>query len=354
LIPWLTDDTPFPSVERALNSPNGLLAAGGELTVPRLLEAYRNGIFPWFNPGEPILWWSPNPRMVLIPGEFKTSRSLAKMLRNSVHEVRNDTVFEQVMRCCAAPRAKNRAGHPGTWIDEDMITAYCALHRLGYAHSVEVWMPKKSFQFQIEGETRRQRTRKEYAVRLPDASHRPLRKSNEMGSAMSTAMSERCPATKLSSCDSPVEWPVVTPGSQHSIADELELELVGGLYGVSIGRMFYGESMFSDVSNASKIALAHLARQLERWQFGMIDCQMNTPHLATLGAREIPRSEFIASLQELIHCAPIDEKLLMKPLAIPLGCQPGSSWPGTRKTTAKRLVMSGHPTDWQFDPDLFT
>jgi hypothetical protein len=112
--------------------------------------------------------------------------------------------------------------------------------------------------------------------------------------------------------------------------------------------------MFSDVSNASKIALAHLARQLERWQFGMIDCQMNTPHLATLGAREIPRSEFIASLQELIHCAPIDEKLLMKPLAIPLGCQPRSSWPGTRKTTAKRLVMSGHPTDWQFDPDLFT
>jgi len=315
LIPWLTDDTPFPSVERALSSPNGLLAAGGELTVPRLLEAYRNGIFPWFNPGEPILWWSPNPRMVLIPGEFKTSRSLAKMLRNSVYEVRSDTVFEQVMRGCAAPRAKNRAGHPGTWIDEDMIAAYCALHQLGYAHSVEVWMPKKSFQFQIEGETRRQR-------------------SNEMGSAMSTAMSER--------------------GSQHSIADELELELVGGLYGVSIGRMFYGESMFSDVSNASKIALAHLARQLERWQFGMIDCQMNTPHLATLGAREIPRSEFIASLQELIHCAPIDEKLLMKPLAIPLGCQPGSSWPGTRKTTAKWLVMSGHPTDWQFDPDLFT
>ena len=272
MIPWLNRDTPFPSAERALSSPNGLLAAGGDPTVPRLLEAYRSGIFPWFNPGEPILWWSPNPRMVLIPGEFKTSRSLAKMLRNGVHEVRCDTVFEQVMRGCAAPRAKNRAGHPGTWIDEDMITAYCALHQLGYAHSVETWMDRK---------------------------------------------------------------------------------LVGGLYGVSIGRMFYGESMFSDVSNASKIALAHLARQLERWQFGMIDCQMNTPHLATLGAREIPRSEFIASLQELIHCAPINEKLLMKPLAIPLGCQPKSSWPGTRKTTVKRLVMSGHPTDWQFDTDLF-
>jgi leucyl/phenylalanyl-tRNA---protein transferase len=282
LIPWLTDDTPFPSVERALSSPNGLLAAGGNLTVPRLLEAYRSGIFPWFNPGEPILWWSPNPRMVLIPGEFRTSRSLAKILRNSVYEVRCDTVFERVMRCCAVPRV----GHLGTWIDEEMIAAYCALHRLGCAHSVEVWMPKKSFRFQIEGETRRQR-------------------SDKRDSAMSTAMCQR--------------------GSQRSIADELELELAGGLYGVSIGRMFYGESMFSDVSNASKIALAHLTRQLERWQFGMIDCQMHTPHLATLGAREIPRREFIAKLQELIHYAPVDVKLL-----------------------------SGHPTEWKFDTDLFT
>jgi leucyl/phenylalanyl-tRNA--protein transferase len=171
---------------------------------------------------------------VLIPGEFKTSRSLAKALRNTPYVVRTDTVFEQVMRGCAAPRAKNLTGHPGTWIDEDMIAAYCALHRLGYAHSIETWKD----------------------------------------------------------------------GS-----------LVGGLYGVSIGRMFYGESMFSNVSNASKIALAHLARQLERWQFGMIDCQMNTPHLAKLGAREISRSEFIARLPELVHCAPI--------------------------------------TDWQLDPDLF-
>jgi leucyl/phenylalanyl-tRNA--protein transferase len=231
LIPLISTDTPFPSVEGALRSPNGLLAAGGDLSVPRLLAAYRSGIFPWFNPGEPILWWSPNPRMVLIPGEFKTSRSLAKMLRNSVLEVRNDTVFEQVMRGCAAPRH----GHSGTWIDEDMIMAYCALHDLGYAHSVETWMDGK---------------------------------------------------------------------------------LAGGLYGVSIGRMFYGESMFSNVSNASKIALAHLARQLERWQFGMIDCQMNTSHLASLGAREISRSEFIARLQELVHCAPV--------------------------------------TDWKFDADLFT
>jgi leucyl/phenylalanyl-tRNA--protein transferase len=221
LIPWLTDNDPFPPVCRAMRSPNGLLAAGGGLSATRLLEAYRNGIFPWFNPGEPILWWSPDPRMVLIPDEFRISRSLARLLRNSTYAVRTDTAFEQVMRACAAPSDKRKGG---TWIGEDMIAAYCALHRLGYAHSVEVWV---------------------------------------------------------------------------------EDRLVGGLYGVGIGRMFYGESMFSRVSNASKIALAHLARQLERWQFGMIDCQMNTPHLASLGAREIPRSEFIARLQELIHYAPI-------------------------------------------------
>jgi leucyl/phenylalanyl-tRNA---protein transferase len=221
LIPWLNEHTPFPPVEGALRSPNGLLAAGGDLSVPRLLEAYHHGIFPWFNPGEPILWWSPDPRMVLIPGEFKVSRSLARVLRNTPYEVRTDTAFEQVMRSCAAPRD----GHHGTWIHDDMIAAYCELHQLGYAHSVEVWMNDK---------------------------------------------------------------------------------LAGGLYGVGIGRMFYGESMFSDVSNASKIALAHLARQFERWKLPMIDCQMNTPHLASLGAREIPRSEFIARLQELVHCAPIN------------------------------------------------
>ena len=236
MIPWLAGSAPFPPVERALRSPNGLLAAGGELSAPRLLEAYRHGIFPWFNPGEPILWWSPDPRMVLAPGEFKISRSLAKVLRNAAYEVRGDTAFEQVMRGCAAPRANHKSGgHHGTWIHEDMIAAYGALHELGYAHSVEIW---------IDG------------------------------------------------------------------------HLAGGLYGVSIGRMFYGESMFSHASNASKIALAHLARQLERWQFKMIDCQMNTPHLASLGAHEIPRSEFITRLQELINCAPV--------------------------------------TRWQFDADLFT
>ena len=263
MIPWLTANAPFPPLGRALHSPNGLLAAGGDLSATRLLEAYRRGIFPWFNPGDHILWWSPDPRMVLVPGEFKISRSLAKVLRNAAYEVRCDTAFEQVMRGCAAPRpSHNPVGQSGgcdtllakpadcgssrpaalpapegsaspcqggTWIHEDMIAAYCTLHEQGYAHSVETWMGGN---------------------------------------------------------------------------------LVGGLYGIAIGRMFYGESMFSQAGNASKIALAHLARQLERWQAdqpnkGMIDCQMNTAHLASLGAREIPRSEFIARLQELINCEPV-------------------------------------------------
>ncbi|HTN94243.1 MAG TPA: leucyl/phenylalanyl-tRNA--protein transferase [Gallionella sp.] len=235
MIPWLSDDRPFPPAEQALVHPNGLLAAGGNLSVSRLLEAYHGGIFPWFNPGEPILWWCPDPRMVLIPREFIVSHSLAKALRRRRFEVRCDSVFEQVMRGCAAPRARNRILQAGTWIGEDMISAYCRLHSLGYAHSVEIWQDDK---------------------------------------------------------------------------------LVGGLYGVSIGRMFFGESMFSAVSNASKVALAYLSRQLERWGFGLIDCQMSTSHLASLGAREIPRSEFLAKLQELIHYAPV--------------------------------------TDWKFDPDLFT
>lgn len=237
MIPWLTDDLPFPPAERALTSPNGLLAAGGDLSAARLLQAYSGGIFPWFNPGEPILWWSPDPRMVLFPREFRVSRSLSRVLSRGQFEVRCDTAFERVMRACAAPRTKpvRRAGGQaaqfppaviGTWIGEDMIKAYCELHRLGYAHSVETW---------ING------------------------------------------------------------------------GLAGGLYGVSIGRMFFGESMFSLVSDGSKIALAHLARQLERWGYGMIDCQMSTPHLVSLGAREIPRPEFIATLQELIHYAPVSE-----------------------------------------------
>ena len=216
MIPWLDGDKPFPPVHRALEEPNGLLAAGGELSVERLLEAYRHGIFPWYSDGQPVLWWSPDPRMVLAPRELAISRSLRKRLRNGVYEIRIDTCFADVMRACAEPRE----GQAGTWITDEMAQAYAELHRGGYAHSVETW---------IEG------------------------------------------------------------------------ELAGGLYGVSIGRMFYGESMFSRASDASKIALAHLARQLERWEFGLIDCQMATPHLASLGAHEIARKDFVRAVAELVN-----------------------------------------------------
>jgi len=214
MIPLLRGNDRFPPVARALAAPNGLLAAGGDLSPERLLEAYRNGIFPWFSPGDPILWWSPDPRMVLFPPDLKLSASLKKTLKRAYFKVTTDQAFEQVVRACAAPRA----GENGTWIVEEMIAAYCELHRLGHAHSVEVWM---------------------------------------------------------------------------------EDELVGGLYGVALGKMFYGESMFSKRTDGSKIAFAHMARQLEHWGFGMIDCQMYTPHLASLGAREIPRAEFISRLQIL-------------------------------------------------------
>lgn len=233
MLALLKTHAPFPPVEGALREPNGLLAIGGELTPERLLDAYRHGIFPWFNAEDPILWWCPDPRMVLFPNEFKISRSLRKTLAKGAFEVRTDTAFEQVMRACAAPRR----GQAGTWIHEDMIAAYTALHRMGYAHSVEVWMPRPGAPMPAEG--------------------------------------------------------------GHG-ADG-ELELAGGLYGVAIGRMFYGESMFARRTDASKIALAHLAAQLARWNFGLIDCQMNTPHLASLGAREIPRTDFIRRLQELVH-----------------------------------------------------
>jgi leucyl/phenylalanyl-tRNA--protein transferase len=214
MIPWLERHTPFPSVEQALAEPNGLLAAGGDLSPERLLDAYRHGIFPWFAPGEPILWWSPDPRMVLVPSEFKCSKSLAKTLRNLDYEIRSDTAFEAVMRTCAEPREEGG----GTWIVEEMIAAYGELHRLGYAHSVEVWQNR---------------------------------------------------------------------------------ELVGGLYGVALGRMFYGESMFSRRRDGSKIALAHLAQRLNQAGFGLIDCQFHTPHLAALGARPVSRSEFILRLKTL-------------------------------------------------------
>ncbi len=219
MIPWLDRDQPFPPLSRALTEPNGLLAAGGALTAERLIEAYRNAIFPWYSEGQPLLWWSPDPRMVLMPGEFNTSRSLGKRLKKGGFEVRTDSAFERVMRACAAPRGERE----GTWITDDMVAAYTALHQRGFAHSVETW---------IDG------------------------------------------------------------------------ELAGGLYGVALSRMFYGESMFARATDASKIALAHLARQLQRWGFGMIDCQMNTDHLASLGAREIPRADFVRELKVLVNCDP--------------------------------------------------
>ena len=217
MIEWLHPGEPFPPVTTALVEPNGLLAAGGDLSVARLVDAYQQGIFPWFNPGQPLLWWSPDPRMALVPGELKVSRSLGKVLRNREYEVRADTSFRAVMRACAQPRPEQG----GTWISDEMIAAYGELHERGIAHSIETW---------IGG------------------------------------------------------------------------ELAGGLYGVALGRMFYGESMFTRVADASKIALVHLARQLARWQFGMIDCQMHTAHLASLGAREIPRAAFMRKLHKLVNC----------------------------------------------------
>jgi len=223
MIPWLADDDPFPPVEHALRKPNGLLAAGANLAPRRLTEAYRQGIFPWYSEGEPILWWSPNPRMVLFPPEFKLARSLRKRLARRDYTVKADSDFGQVIRRCAAPRP----GREGTWITAEMIDAYHALHDAGHAHCIETW---------IDG------------------------------------------------------------------------VLAGGLYGVAIGRMFYGESMFTEVPDASKIALAHLVHQLERWGFGMIDCQMTTAHLARFGAREIPRAEFIPKLSTLVNYPDIASK----------------------------------------------
>ena len=220
MIPWLGSGDPFPAVERALEEPNGLLAAGADLSLPRLLEAYRNGIFPWFGHDQPILWWSPDPRMVLLPAELKVSRSLARILRNARFEVRADTAFDAVIEGCRQPRR----AESGTWITQGMVEAYGALHRAGFAHSVETW---------------------------------------------------------------------------------LDGELVGGLYGVALGRAFFGESMFTRVSDASKVALVALARQLQQWSFGVIDCQMNTAHLASFGAREIPRAEFTRGLRELVHYDPV-------------------------------------------------
>lgn len=233
MIPWLEPNTPFPDVSQALTEASGapgLLAAGSDLSPQRLLDAYRQGIFPWYSTGQPVLWWSTDPRMVLMTDQLKISRSLKKSIRkvrNSMQsggswQIRFNSAFELVMHECAAPR---RDG-PGTWISNELIQNYVALHRMGYAHSSELW---------------------------------------------------------------------------H------EGRLVGGAYGVCLGRMFFGESMFARVPDASKIALAWLAEFLASREVAMIDCQQVTSHLASLGATVIPRTEFIAHLRQAVDLPSVME-----------------------------------------------
>jgi leucyl/phenylalanyl-tRNA---protein transferase len=212
VLKFIQPEEPFPPVEKALRNPNGLLCAGADLSVERLLAAYRQGIFPWYSRGEPVLWWSPDPRMVLYCAELKVPRSLAKSVRNKGYEVRTDTAFARVLEGCAAREE--------TWLGDRMQAAYLALHRAGHAHSFETWRNG---------------------------------------------------------------------------------ELVGGLYGVMIGRMFYGESMFSRVTDASKVALVRLVEFLLQRECPLIDCQMSTPLLGSLGAREIPRRAFLRTLSALVN-----------------------------------------------------
>ena len=212
----LEDDCDFPPLSNALKEPNGLVAIGANLTLPRLLSAYKQGIFPWFSEGEPIFWWSPDPRMVLYPSQLKISKSLRKTLQQAKFEIRFNTSFREVIRACSDTL---RSSQDGTWISEDIINAYCVMHESGYAISAEAWYEGK---------------------------------------------------------------------------------LVGGCYGVKIGSMFYGESMFHDVADASKVAFVSLVQKLQTESVGLIDCQMHTKHLASLGATEINRDDFIRQLSSLI------------------------------------------------------
>lgn len=209
---WLSpDSTDFPPVSQALKDPNGLLAAGGDLSTERLLSAYSKGIFPWFDDDQPILWWSPDPRCVLFPDRLHVSRSLAKSMRQLDYEITFDTAFNDVISACSAPRTNE----PETWITDSMNEAYVELHKQGHAHSVEFW---------VNG------------------------------------------------------------------------ELMGGLYGIAMGRLFFGESMFSRASNASKIAFVHLVEKLKSWGYCLIDCQVESEHMSSLGASSISRSEFVRIL----------------------------------------------------------
>ena len=221
---WLQpDQLGFPDVEQAFEYPNGLLAAGGDLSPERLITAYYSGIFPWFSDDEPILWWSPNPRCVLRPGQLKISRSLKKSINNKNFSLTYNRCFTDVMRACSAPRATTGDELSGTWISDDMLSAYTRLHQLGYAHSVECWLDNK---------------------------------------------------------------------------------LVGGLYGLAMGQVFFGESMFSRVTDASKVTLVTLYDELMKRDFQLIDGQVYSPHLETLGFELIPRPEFIQILAR--YCDPRD------------------------------------------------
>jgi leucyl/phenylalanyl-tRNA--protein transferase len=222
----------FPDVSLALREPDGLLAAGGDLCPERLLTAYRSGIFPWYEAGQPILWWSPDPRCVLLPGDLRIARRLARQIRNTHYEVTFDAAFANVIDACAAPRPSQR----GTWITPAMRDAYLRLHQLGWAHSVEVWD---------------------------------------------------------------------------------DLQLVGGVYGVCIGRAFFGESMFSASPNTSKMALVALTQHMLAQGIEILDCQLVSPHLLSLGATLMPRAEFVDRL----------ERICEEPAQV-------EDWPGERRKIA--------------------
>ncbi len=220
----LPDEHIFPPPD--LSDENGLLAVGGDLSVDRLILAYSMGIFPWYSEGDPILWWSPNPRLLLFPEELKVTRSLKQTLNKEMFHVTMDTAFEEVIQRCAAVHNRDDGG---TWITNEMIDAYVCLHKKGYAHSVESWYKGK---------------------------------------------------------------------------------LVGGLYGLSIGSAFFGESMFTKKSNASKVAFVKLVEHLVKWDFTFVDCQITTPHLMSFGAREVPRSEFLKLTRSAIDSPSLRDKWL--------------------------------------------
>ena len=215
---WLKqDDLSFPDPENALTEPNGLLAVGGDLSLERLLSAYKLGIFPWYEDGQPILWWSPDPRMVVFPDELHISKSLKKIINRKVFKVSFNQNFPAVILACANQRSKNR---DGTWITDEIQQAYIHLHQAGWAHSVEVWDDNN---------------------------------------------------------------------------------LVGGLYGIALGKIFFGESMFNEQNNASKVAFVYLTQNLKNQNFKLIDCLVSSEHLASLGAKEIRREKFMQHLQENLN-----------------------------------------------------